>query len=271
VRVAAVALAAVIALTATACGGKSAATKRHDAVTKYIESVNEIQVRLSRPLVAITKANRDFARHKSDPATIARRLREAAAKIDSLRLRIAAIDSPPDTARLKSLLVELARHEASLARELAALATFQPAFSSALSPLAAAGKGLTEALKSKANRDVKAAALDAYAAAIGGVIESLGRLRPPPVSAALYGTQRATLEQVRASASSLAQGLRDKHAMNLPSLLRHFNAAAIANQSLAAQRSQIEAIRLYNLRVSGIDRLEIRISREQTTLQRRLG
>ncbi len=268
---AAFALVAAFGLLAVTGCGNGATKKRHDAVTQYILSVDKIQAKLAAPLLAISKANRDFAQNKSDPATIARKLHVAAAKVDALRLRLAAIDPPPDAAKLQPLLVELAQREVSLAREAAALVLFQPAFSSALRPLSAAGTLLKDALKSKAKPAVKAAALDAYASAIVGVLDRLARLHPPPVSAALYRNQRATLEEVGASATALAQGLRDKHAKNLAALLHRFNAAAVANQSLAAQRSEIQAIHDYDARIRSIDRLAIRVHREQGRLQGALG
>ena len=270
-RVTAGVLVVALALGASACGGNAAAKKRHDAVTKYIISVDRIEAKLARPLVAISKANRDFAQSKSNPATISRKLQLAADKVDALRRRLAAIDPPPDAAKLQPLLVELAQREVSLARETAALVLFQPAFSNALRPLAVAGKILKDALSSKAKPAVKATALDAYAAAIGGVLTQLARLQPPPVTAALYHNQRATLEQVAASATVLAQGLRVKHAKNLAALLHAFNAAAVANQSLAAQNSEIQAIHAYDLRIRTIDRLSIRVHREQVRLQRLLA
>jgi hypothetical protein len=57
---------------------------------------------------------------------------------------------------------------------------------------------------------------------------------------------------------------------DLPELLQRFNRAAVSNQSLAAQRAQIAAVRAYDERIRALDKLAIRVHREQVRLQQNL-
>jgi hypothetical protein len=259
------ALAVLVAFLAAGCGHGSG---QREAVAVYIARVNSVEVALTSPLQAITTANRDFARHQGAPAAISRDLRQAAMEVDALARRLAALNPPSDAVHLQPLLVEFARGEAALGREVASLATFLPAFSQTLRPLRPAGITLERTLKSNAQAQVKAAVLDTYAVIAGGVIGQLRGLHPPHVSASLYNDQVATLEHVRDSGRSLARALRDKRTKDLPTLLRRFNLAAVGNQSIAAQKAQIAAVRAYNDRIRGLDRLQVRISRAQTQLDK---
>jgi hypothetical protein len=269
-RAAALCLLLTVAVAATGCGSGKTKQRRED-VAAYILRVDTIEAALSRPLGAISKANRAFALKKASSAKTAASLRDAAAKIDVQRARLERLHVPPDAAKLQPLMVRLATLEASLTREVAQLATFLPAFSRALKPLAAAGGPLKVALGSKAAPQVKATALDTYASQLGAVLVALAKLQPPAVSRAVYATQVATLRQVRDSASALAEGLRTKDAKALPKLLHDFDAAAVANQSLAAQQAQAEAIRAYDNRIKALNLLTVRVHKEQSRLQRLLG
>jgi hypothetical protein len=262
-----VAVAALVALAAAGCGGNA----RRDAVSTYLDEVNVIQTKFAAPLLIVSRANRDFATH-ANSATVSPRLLGAANRIDALRRQLAALDAPPEAARLKSMLVELAVREAALAREVARLSTFLPVYQATLKPLAPAGARLKAALaKKKTSASVKADALDAYSATIAGVLSRLRTLHPAPVSAADFENQVSTLEQVRASASALATAVRAKQNKDLPSLLHRFNAATVSNQSAAAQRAQINAVRAYDGRIVAIDELDVRISREHARLERAVG
>ena len=195
-------------------------------------------------------------------------LSRAARRIDRLRGRVAALSPPAGTRRLRSLVLELMRREASLARELAAVSTFTPAFHAALRPLVPAGAQLKRALSAKGTPAAKAGALDAYAASIDSALRRLEALRPPAVSAPAYRNQVAALERVRAASTELTLALREKKSKELPALLRRFEQAAVSNQTLAAQREQIAAVRAYNHRVRGLSDLSVRIQRERLRLQK---
>ena len=262
-----VAVAAFVALLAAGCGGPN----RHDVVSHYLTQLNAIQAKFTHPLLVVSTANRDFARPHSNPRAVSTRLLTAARRIDTLRHQLAALTAPAEAQRLKSLLMQLAAREAALAREVARLATFLPRFRTTLQPLAKAGTLLKQALAGKGSAAVKATALEAYSAALGGVLARLQPLQPPPVGASLFATQVTTLEGVRASTSALAKALREKRSTDIPTLLHRFNLAAVGNQSLVAQRAQIQAVRSYNGRIRSLDKLAIRVTREQVRLQSTLG
>jgi len=223
------------------------------------------------PARDVADASRELAKPKGDRAAAVAKLRGAARTIDVLGGRVAALTPPDEAARLQTLLLSLLRSQAALAREVAGFGSFIPAYEKALSPLSAAGPRLKAALGAKSSVGAKAAALDAYSATISAVLGRLSALRPPPVSAPVYATQVTTLTRVRASTTALAKALREKRASDIPGLLRRFDRAAISNQSLAAQRAWIRAVRDYNARVKGLDDQIIRINRERARLQRTLS
>jgi hypothetical protein len=262
-------IAAILALAflVAGCGGGES---RRDVVSQYIRDVNTIAVGLQAPSVAAGNASRQLAKEKVDRVAVEKKLRRAAATIDRLRGKLAKLEAPQEARRLRSLLLELAASESELVRELAAMTAYLPAYAEALEPLGPAGTKLKAALGGKGSITAKADALDAYAATIADVLRRLRPLKPPPVSEAAYSTQSEALEKVRVSTAALAKALREKRAADIPKLLRKFDEAAISNQSLAAQRARIDAVRDWNARVKGLDTLAIRISREQARLEKEL-
>jgi len=264
IRLSAVAVA--LALLVAGCGGGG--PSRRDLVAAYIEKVNTIQAQLTGPSRAIARASRRLAKPNADRAAVSGQLRDAARRIDRLRVQTAALRSPAEAHRLRSLALELMTRQAALARELAALARFGPAYQTALSPLGQPIKRLKTALTTKSPPLVKAAALDSYAAAIGVALRRLGALDPPEVSAPAYRNQITALQGARSASLALALALRQKNAAAIPALLRRFELAARSNQTLAAQKMQIAAVRAYNERVSSLDDIAIRLHRERARLQK---
>jgi hypothetical protein len=266
-----VASAATVALAVLIAGCGGGGPSRRDVVAQYIENVNTIEGGLAGPSRDVSDASRELAKPKGDRAAAVAKLRGAARTIDVLGGRVAALTPPDEAMRLQTLLLSLLRSEAALAREVAGFGSFIPAYERALSPLRAAGPRLKDALSAKSSVAVKADALDAYSATVGAVLRRLSALRPPPVSAPVYATQVSTLTRVRSSTTALANALREQRASDIPDLLRRFDRAAISNQSLAAQRARIRAVRAYNARVKGLDDQIIRINRERARLQQTLS
>jgi hypothetical protein len=268
-RIRLIAAAAALVLAAAGCGGGGPSSR--DLVASYIDRVNAVQVKLVQPTKAVSDAGRELAKPKADRAAAERKLRRAALRIDALRKQLAAIAVPAEARKLRSMLIDRMQRQAALAREAAALVAFVPAFQAALQPLAAAGSELKAALTRGTASDVEAAALDTYAATLDTALGQLRHVEPPPVSAAEYATQVQTLERVRAAATALARALREQRADDLPRLLRSFQQAALGNQSLAAQRARIAAVRAYNERVRSLDQLAARIDKERLRLQQLLA
>jgi len=255
---------------ASACGGKS--TARRDAVATYILKVDTIEQRLSKPLLDVSKANRDFAKGRGASPKARRELAQAEVTIATLQRRLAAVKPPPDAAALHALVLQFVASEKELAGEVARLATFLPAFTGALTLLAGPNAELKHALGTKkATLDERAAALDRYRAELVPVIAKLRRLDPPPSSRPVWQQQIATLVGVQASVEALASALRAKRYAAIPRLLHRLNVASVTNQSVAAQKAQIAAVTRYNDRIAAVSALGRKIANETARLQRTLG
>ena len=184
--------AAAICCLVAACGGKS--TARRDAIATYIVRVDAIEQHLQKPLLDVSKANRDFAGKKSGSAAARGELVRAQGTIQRLERRLRAVPAPPDAAHLKVLLLAFVARENAIAGEVVRLATFIPAYGAALAPLAPASVAVKRALALKtASIADKAAALDRYGAALAPVIAKLRTLRPRPASRPVWAQQIATL------------------------------------------------------------------------------
>jgi hypothetical protein len=253
-------------LGAAGCGG----SHRGAALTRYIDQVDRIEAGLVQPSQDVTAASRQLAKTAANHAKSEATLRAAARKIDVLKARVAAVAPPLDARKLRSLLLDLLGRESALARELADYAAFVPAFAASLAPLVPAGTRLRSVLRAKRSSAASAAALEAYASVVAAGIARLEALRPPPVSAAIRETEVGALRQVRAAAAALAEALSAKRPTGLGALIHRFDVAEAANDTLAAQRSRIAAIRAFNARVAGLQTLAARIQRERGRLQRSL-
>ena len=255
---------------ASACGGKS--TARRDAVATYILKVDAIEQRLSKPLLDVSKANRDFAKGRGASPKARRELVRANATIATLQRRLEAVQAPPDAARLHALVLRFVASERELAGEVVRLATFIPAFTGTLTLLAAPNARLKQALGSKkASLDARAAALDRYRGELAPVIAKLRALDPPPSSRPVWQQQIATLVGVQAAVEQLADALRTKRYTAIPRLLHRLNAVSVTNQSVAAQQAQIAAVKRYNDRIAAVSALGRKIANETARLQRTLG
>jgi hypothetical protein len=259
-----------LCLLAAGCGGDRAA--RTAAVGSYIEQVNATQLKLAQPLLAVSRANRDFASRKkqADPVALRLRLERSERKIRALRAELAGVTAPAEVRTLRTLMLALVDRELGLTREVAQLVAFIPAFSHALAPIAPAGPALKAALGSGQPVAAKAAALDRYHAVVEVVLARLAPLHPPPSSVPVYESQVQTLRQVRAAVAGLAQALRRQQRAQIAHFLRQFDLAAVANQSLAAQRAQISAVKGYNARIRSLDAIAMQIARERSRVQQQL-
>jgi hypothetical protein len=247
------------------CGG----TSRRTVVGRYIQSVNAIEAKLAGPLLAVSKADRDFTHRHPNVASVLTRLRRGRADLHRLAGRLAALPAPPEALKLQSLLDQLLGREQELIGEVEQMAMFIPAFGKALAQLAPADAVLKRTLAKKAaTPTAKAAALDRFRARIAVVEAQLRDLRPPPASRPTWAAQIETLERVTPTVEALAAALRAKDASALPKLVHEFDLAAAGNQTRAAQRAQIAAVVSYNHRIKQLDTLGMLIAREEAHLQR---
>jgi hypothetical protein len=269
----ALAAVAVVAL-AGGCGGGDdgdGGGGGREAVAAYVDDANAIQAELRVPLAAAERAYADFASGDTDLAEVRPRLAESERTIRALGRRLAQLQPPPEAKHLHALLLGLVQAQVELAHEVEGLAAFLPKFEQRLGSLRPAERRLRTALAAARTAESQAAAIDRYGEDVGAVLRGLETLQPPEVMAAAYATQVDTLAKVRRSSVGLAKALRNDDAQVLPARLRQFADAAGGSGSVAAQRSHIEAVKLYNRRVSRLGTLADRVDRERGRLQRTLG
>jgi hypothetical protein len=265
-RLTAVAIAA--SFLAAGCGG---GPSRRTVVARYIDSVNSVEAKLATPLLEVSKANRDFAKGHATPAALITRLDRSQRTIHRLTRQLAALETPPEARRLRSLLLQLIDRENELVGEVEQLARFVPRYRKALKPLAPADSELKRALAAKTGPAVKAAALETFAGRAAAVETELRALDPPPASRPTWSQQVATVDQVGSVARALGAALRAKRAKAIPGLVHQFDLAAAGAGSQAAQRASIAAITAYNLRIKRLNDLGARIGREEARLSRTLS
>jgi hypothetical protein len=151
-----------LALVAGGCGGGGGPSRR-DAVAGYLDQVNRIEARLAQPARTISAATAQLAQPHSNKAAAERKLRAAARRIDTLRVRLRGVPAPVEATKIRTLLLELLGQEAGLAREVAAYVAFVPTFRAALRPLVPAGAQLKHELSTSRSAARDASALDRYA------------------------------------------------------------------------------------------------------------
>ena len=109
------AVVAVVAAVAVTVANGHGASPKHKATASYITIVDSIQQQMRVQLTKTAKAFRAFAHGKVDPK-LAPELAEAEVTLQALERRLVALPAPPPAARLRTLLVKLARAQVALAR-----------------------------------------------------------------------------------------------------------------------------------------------------------
>lgn len=293
---AAAAVAAAVSVTVLGhdSGGGS---KQRKAVTAYIHRVNAIQNRMHAPLTSVLLAYRDFSRKGSSTRRTAVELATAAATLERLDRRLAAVPAPPEARTLRTRLVELVAQQAAITREVQRMATFAPQFAAVLAGARSANDALGRALRAvkppqphtlrgtkaqvraaqrafQAEASAAAAkqadAIDAYDAHVAAILRRLARLQPPDVLKPSYTAQIRAFRTIRANGAQLAAELRKPKRNDIAALGRKFELSSRIAQSTAAQRAQIAAIKAYNARARSVGTASARVQEELARLQRDL-
>jgi hypothetical protein len=280
VRLALVVLAA--GLLAAACGGQGSPGR--SALARYVGGVDRVELALRAPLGAVSSAGDQFAVEErsgkvslDNPVDHAREkgLLADAVKIQALRAQLSKIKAPPSARHLRALLLGLIDGQQQLTRELAKMVVFMPRFSAALTTLQPAMRRLEPILaRRSASGSVavaavyasKAAALSRFAASLEQILARLRGLTPPAVSKPGYLTELGALQGMSTNAGRLARALRSGQTENLQPVLLAFDRAAASNQSTAAQKAQIAAVRAYDAQVAGLARISGSIEVERARL-----
>jgi hypothetical protein len=253
------------------CGGHT-----HAALTDYLKRVQVVETGMAAQLQQVTNANQTFARGKKDPQ-LSRKLVSSERTLHTLRQRLADVTAPQQAQHLRALLLQLVDGEIELAHEVRQLAAFIPRYRVALQPLQPASAALQKKLAAgakgtaatKALNAAKADELTTYAGIVGSVLATVRPLDPPPVWQPTYRQQLVALTQLQSSALALATAVRGNDAEAIPRLLQRFDAAAISNQTVAAQKREIAAVKAYNARIQGLVRLARNVETERGRLEKR--
>ncbi len=253
-----------VVLLAAGCGGGD---NRAESVAQYIEQVNRVQGDLSKPLIAVARANQDL-RQGAKLATLRPKLERSAVTIRKVERRLDALQPPQDAERLDRLIRQTVHGEWELAHEFAQLARYSPAAGTVLARAAAAGRQVRAGLRASKSPTRQAAALEAYATALDSVRRSLGRLDPPPVVAPEHRTQIEQYTRIAASARGLAASLHS--GKGIAPQLRRLEAAIASGSSLRAQKARIAGVRAFNRRIVQVRAVAGKAQRERTRLQTEL-
>jgi hypothetical protein len=268
-RLVIVALAALLA--ATGCGGRS----KHKAVVDYITRVDQVEQGMTGPLQQVTRANQSFARKQTNPKAMVQ-LQSSERTMDRLRTRLAKITPPPEARHLHALLLRLVDREVALTHQMRLLSGFVGPYQTALGPMQAASAALKMQLAAKATGTSATKALDerkadeltSFAHTVDGVIVKVRALSPPAVWKPAWSDQLVSLVQLRSSALALATAIHANDAASIAPLLERFDRAAVANQTIAAQKREIAAVKAYNGQLQGLVQLAKSIQLERARLQR---
>ena len=248
------------------CGGDS----RRDAVVTYIDDANAIQRELRVPLVAARSVYTELSRGDLELADARPRLTKAAQTIETLEDRVDELEPPPEAKRLHTLFLQYLEAQAGLTNEVELLAEFTPRFEQRLGALRAADRRLRRALAAATTADSQAAAIDRYGRDVGAVLQTLRPLDPPAPMAAAYETEVDMLADVQQAAAALAVALRNDDAEAVPAKILQLAKATRASQSIAAQRSNIAALKVYNQRIGRLGEIADAINVERARLQQSL-
>lgn len=277
---------AVAALTLTLAGCGHSSSQRADVAT-YLKQVNRIEHALAKPLSTVASAGSQFAQEQRSGGSLIglttasheQALQHAWRQIISLRSRLRAIRVPAPAAHLQSLLTQVVTGQARLTRELAQLVVFLPRYSQVLRPLTPAIRHLQSTLDqqsptgavSVASIDgAKAAALRQFKRKLDGILGQLHRLHAPAVQRPGLRTQIASLKGMSKSAGQLAEALQGGSNSDLQTLLAHFERAETLDQTVAAQKANISAVRAYDAENVRLSRLTQAAQQERQRLANNL-
>jgi hypothetical protein len=249
-------------------------------VAAYVKRVNAIESKLAAPLKAVTIAGTKLP----GSTTTVNRAQEAALRrsvhsIVGLRRKLGSIPTPAAARPLRILVLLLASGEIDMTNELSQLFAFLPRYGDALRALAPGTKQLRTELGSKgagasnagakALLDAKARALVKYRDGLEALTAKLRKLVPPSVARPQYQSEMHALSGMETSAGALARALQSA-SQDVPKLLAAFDRAAVATESVPAQRAEIAAVKSYDARVAKLNTLAAQVAEERLKLEETL-
>lgn len=249
-----------------ACGGDSGRPSARDEVSAYIEQVNAIENGLRGPLRLAQSAVVGLSK-KQRPATAARQLATAERTLRRLQARLGEMPSPQGARELKRLLMLLVHDQIALTSELHDLVVFDPAFASALRPLASAYETADRRLRATKDAPKLAVAIAEYRRAVDVALHALRPLHPPIVEKPSYESQVARLIALERALASLHSAIVRGDAVKIARAEHAVSVASVSSDSLANQRARRAAIVAYDAKIARVNALARRISNERARLQ----
>jgi hypothetical protein len=235
-------------------------------VGAYITSVNTLSFTFARDYKSIESAYRAFALAPKKPALQEKRLQAAASQLTTLRVRIARVPAPQQARVLRKRLIAFFRQQEAVSRELIGVSTYVPRLVAAEKALAPAGAKMGAVLKKGASAAQQAAALGAYATALGQAADAIEAIKPPGLFQSSHAAQvrRLRRSSMLTRRLSIALAANDKPA--LERAVKQLGAKSAASDGAART-----AIVSYNARVEKIRRLGASVERERRRLDSTLN
>jgi hypothetical protein len=246
-------------------------------VAQYVKRVNKLESKLATPLKAVTIAGTKLSKSTAAVNSLQETaLDRAVHRMRSLRVSLSSIPSPAAARPLRILVLLLASGEIDMTNELSQLFSFLPRYGNSLRTLTPATAALRKELASKGSGagntgakavlDAKARALTTYRTRLVALERTLRRLVPPEVARPQYEIELHTLNGMETSAAALARGLQTA-SPDVAKLLAAFDRAAVATESVPAQKAEIAAVKSYDARVAKLNTLAGQVAEERLKLE----
>src|SRR5262249_14676665 len=257
----------LVVLVVSGCGS-SAKDKRRNAVNDYLNRVAQIQTRFTPSFNVANQAYRDFARGKGGQNQLAK-LRGAEVSIIGARDALQQLHPPADARKLHGQLVQLYNLDAAVGLEALTLQQFLPAVRGVLRDLARVNTSYRRSLAGSKTAGDQADALDSHANAVSGVVEEFRTMAPPPSLRPWRTSQMTRLEQISDTGHLLAKALRAGDRNAVTALIKRFR--FLLSHQPSVSQAQHDAVKAYDDRLVGINKLQGKIQEEHQRLQNLLG
>ena len=258
----------VLLVAAVVFGLRPHGKTERDKVAQYIKDVDNVEIRSSKPVRAIETAYRNFSAKGVSESANLRALRQAQQSMRVLRRKLAAVDAPPEAAKLRTMLLRLLDLDIAFAGDVADLARFRPALSRAQAPVASATARLRAAISKSKTTAAQRQAFDDYATSIRATAERVARVPAPELFAPVSRAETARLRRLAALAAQVSDALAKRDSQRATQLFGQFSSVASSTDVIRAQR---ESALAYNRKLTQIAKLAAAIDGERARLDRTLG
>jgi hypothetical protein len=259
------ALAALVALALAGVTLVSALRARDGGPTETAQYILDVNVVMRSSALTIRDVNRSYGRFRSDPASVdTGELAQAERSLRGVRARLAAVPAPPATERLRQALLQLLDGQVDFAHEVVLLGAYLPRAEEAERELQRATTRLRQGVARAGTIGAQGAAFDRYAAAAAELARDLRAAAPPASFEDARDAEADRIEELGASAASLAAGLRKLRAAEVNDALDRFAAASTGNE---VARERRRALLLYDRRLRELASLQRTVERERQALE----